>query len=92
MKIPLIEIETERPYLRPVRNSIFRKDRIGAREARSVSDKCRIAVGTSQYDIPEKYRNGSVDIYKTDSLLFVFDRITGEQIAEYRLSVIPGRL
>ncbi len=92
MKIPLIEIETERPYLQSVRNSIFRKDRIGAREERSVSDKCRIAVDASQYDIPEKYRNGSVDIYKTGSRLFVFDRITGEQIAEYRLSVIPGQI
>jgi len=92
MKIPLIEIENERPYLKPVRNSIFRKDRIGSREARSVSDKCRIAVDASQYDIPEKYRNGLVDIYKTDNRLFAFDRITGDQIAEYQLSAIPGQI
>jgi hypothetical protein len=92
MKIPLIEMETERPSLRPIRNSIFRKDRIGAREERSVSDKCRIAVDASQYDIPEMYRNGSVDIYKTESRLYVFDRIGGQQVAEYPLSVIPGQI
>jgi hypothetical protein len=92
MKIPLIEMETERQFLRPVRNSIFRKDRIGSREERSVSDKCRISVDTSQYDIPEIYRNGSVDIYKTGSRLFVYDRISGRQIAEYPLSAIPGQI
>ncbi len=92
MKIPLIEIETERLSLRPLRNSIFRKDRIGAREERSVSDKCRIAVDTSQYDVPEIYRNGSVDIYKTGDKLFVFDRHSGLEIAKYPLSAIPGQI
>jgi hypothetical protein len=92
MKIPLIEIETERLSLRPLRNSIFRKDRIGAREERSVSEKCRIAVDTSQYDVPEIYRNGSVDIYKTGDKLFIFDRHNGLEIAKYALSAIPGQI
>lgn len=92
MKIPLIEIEAERQSLRPVRNSIFRKDRIGLREERCVSDKSRIAVDASYYDIPESYRNGNVDIYKTQNRLFVYDRISGQQIVEYPLSVIPGQI
>ena len=92
MKIPLIEIESERQSLRLLRNSIFRKDRIGVREERSVSDKCRIAVDASQYDVPEIYRNGSVDIYKTKDKLFIFDRRSGLEIAAYPLSVIPGQI
>ncbi|MBU1077337.1 MAG: DDE-type integrase/transposase/recombinase [Spirochaetes bacterium] len=91
-KIPLIEIETERLSLRPLRNSIFHKDMIGAREERVVNEKSRIAVDTSQYDVPNEYRNGSVDIYKTESKLFIFDRKSCQKIAEYTLSVIPGKI
>jgi hypothetical protein len=92
MKIPLIEIETERQCLRPLRNSIFRKDRIGAREERSVNDKCRIAVDASQYDVPDAYRNGTVDIYRTESDLFIYDRRSSLEIAKYALSAIPGQI
>lgn len=92
MKIPQIEMETERLALRPLRNSIFRKDRIGAREERSVSDKCRIAVDASQYEVPETYRNGAVDIYKTESKLFIFDRKSGLEVAEYKLSEVPRQI
>lgn len=92
MKIPLIEIEMERECLRPLRNSIFRKDRIGSREERSVNDKCRIAVDASQYDVPKEYRNKSVDIYKTESSLFIYDRRNGLEIAKYVLSAIPGQI
>jgi hypothetical protein len=92
MKIPLLEIEMERLSLRPVRNSIFRKDRIGSREERNVNDKCRIAVDASQYDVPDAYRNGSVDIYRTESNLFIYDRKSGKEVAKYVLSAIPGQI
>ena len=91
-KVPLLEIEEERKHLRPLRHSIYRKGRIGAREERLVNDKCRIAVNASLYDLPEKYRNKAVEIYKTEDTLFVFDRYSGEEIADYSLSLIPGAI
>ena len=92
MKIPKIEIETEKQYLRPLRNSIFLKDSVSQREERIVSDKCRIAVESSQYEVPSLYRNGKVNIYKTENKLFIFDKISGNQISEFLLSVIPGQI
>lgn len=91
-KIPGIEIEEERKHLKPLKHSIYRKNHAGDREERTVSDKCRIAVDASLYDLPDKYRNQIVEIYKTDEKLFVFDRTSGEGITEYQLSLIPGQI
>jgi hypothetical protein len=91
-KIPLIEIEQERKYLRPIKQSIYRKGHISFREERRVNDKCRIAVDACQYDLPDKYRNKVVDIYRTGDSLFVFDRLNGKEIAEYPLSMVPGQI
>jgi transposase len=91
-KIPGIEIEEERKHLKPVRQSIYRKQTAGEREERAVSDKCRITVDTSQYDLPDKYRNQTVEIFKTGEKLFVFDRHSGTEIADYQLSLIPGQI
>jgi transposase len=92
MKIPAIEIEEERKFLKPVKNSIYRKNRTSAREKREVNDKNRIAVDASQYDVPEKYRNKTVEIYKTENRLYVFDPISGQQLVEYNLSSLPGQI
>jgi hypothetical protein len=92
MKIPAIEIEEERKHLKPLRNSIYRKNMTSARELRNVSDKCRIMVDSCQYDLPDKYRNKDVEIYKTGDKLFVFDPYNGLEIAEYALSMIPGQI
>ena len=91
-KIPGIEIEEERKHLKPLKHSIYRKNHSGEREERTVSDKGRIAVDASMYDLPDKYRNQIVEIYKTEGKLFVFDRTSGEGIAEYQLSLIPGQV
>jgi hypothetical protein len=91
-KIPGIEINEERKHLRPVKASIYRKEKEMYREGRKVNDKCRIAVDASFYELPEKYRNGKVEIYKTEEKLFVFDPYTGKQITEYNVSIIPGQL
>jgi transposase len=91
-KIPGIEIEEERKHLRQIKHSIYRKNHAGKREERNVSDKCRITVGSSQYDLPDKYRNQAVEIYKTENMLFVFDRHSGGEIAHYELSLIPGKI
>jgi hypothetical protein len=62
------------------------------REDRSVNEKARISVDTCLYQLPLKYRNKTVEIYTTRDKLFVFDLYTGEEIVEYDLSLIPGRL
>lgn len=91
-KIPLIEIETERRFLRPLRQSIYRKEQISGREERRVNAKCRIAVDACQYDLPDRYRNQVVEIFKTGDMLFVFDRYKGEEITSYPLSLLPGKI
>jgi hypothetical protein len=91
-KIPAIEIEEERNHLKQLKNSIYRKDRASAREVRNVNDKCRISVDSSQYDLPAKYKNRVVEIFKTEDCLFAFDRHSGTEIAEYQLSLVPGQI
>ncbi|MBA7695869.1 hypothetical protein ES703_104509 [subsurface metagenome] len=44
-------------------------------------------VGASQYSVPTEYKDRSVDIYATDTKLFVFDSYTGVQIAEHDISL-----
>ena len=89
-KIPLIEIEEERKHLRALKNSIYRKNHASAREARIVNNNCRIAVDSCQYDLPDRYRNQVVEIYRTENKPFVFDRYSNKEIADYTLSLIPG--
>jgi hypothetical protein len=91
-RIPAEVIEEERQYLRSVRNSIYRKESLLGREERIADENCRISVDTSQYTVPEQYSKEKVEIYKTDSRLFVFDRHTGEQITEHALAMIPGSI
>jgi hypothetical protein len=91
-KIPSIEIEEERKHLRPVKNSIYRKEKAIYREERKVNEKCRIVVDASFYELPEQYRNGKVEIYKAGERIFVFDIYSRNQIAEYNCSPIPGKL
>lgn len=91
-KIPAYLIDEERKHLRPLRNSIFRKDSHLGREQRIASEKAYISVGASSYQLPLKYQNRTVEIYLTKHKLFVFDLYTGEEIIEYELSPIPGRM
>ena len=91
MKIPSIEIEEERKYLKPLKNSIYRKNMTSAREIRTVNEKSRIMVDSCQYELPDKYKERNVEIYKTGNKLFVFDPYNGLEIAEYELSLRPGQ-
>ena len=89
-RIPAEVIVEEREHLRPIRSSIYRKESTLGREERMVDDKCRISVDASHYTLPMRYRKKTVEIYKSEDTLFIFDRYTGKQITEYPLSVIPG--
>lgn len=89
-KIPSIAIEQERSFLRPVKNSIFRKESFLSRDKRIVSDKSFITYGSNDYSVPAGYRKNSVEIYSTEEELFIFDDKTGEQIATHKLSLKTG--
>lgn len=91
-KIPAYLIEEEREHLRPVPNSIFRKNSHIGREQRIASEKAYISVDASNYQLPLKYQNRTVEIYLTKHKLSAFDLYTGEEIIEYELSLIPGRI
>jgi len=91
-KIPAYLIEEERKHLRPLRNSIFRKNSHLGREQRIASEKAYISVDASNYQLPLKYQNRTIEIYLTKHKLFVFDLYTGEEIISYELSPIPGRM
>ncbi len=91
-KIPAYLIEEERKHLRPLRNSIFRKNSHLGREKRIASEKAYISVDASNYQLPLKYQNRTVEIYLTKHQLFVFDLYTQEEIISYELSPIPGRM
>ncbi len=91
-RIPLEMIEEERKQLRAMRNSIYRKGSLIGREERSADDNGRISVDASQYSVPEGYEKKVVEIYKTETMLYVFDRYSGEQIAEHTLFLIPGKV
>ena len=91
-QIPAVLIAQERAHLRPLRNSIFRKDSLLGREERTANEKALISVRASNYQLPAKYRNRTVEIYTTEEELFVFDLYTGKEIVTYRLSLIPGQL
>jgi len=91
-QIPAVLIEQERAHLRPLRNSIFRKDSLLGREERAANEKAWISVKACTYQLPSKYRDKTVEIYTTEEELFVFDIFTGKEIVAYRLSLIPGQL
>jgi len=91
-QIPAVLIEQERAHLRPLRNSIFRKDSLLGREERTANEKALISVKACNYQLPSRYRSTTVEIYTTEDELFVFDIFTGKEIVAYRLSLIPGQL
>ena len=91
-QIPALLIKHERKHLRPAHNSIFRKDSLIGREERNVNEKARISVDACGYQLPSKYRNRTVDVYLTNQKLFVFDLYTGEEVVDYDLSPIPGKI
>lgn len=91
-KIPSILIANEREHLRPVGNSIFRKDSLIGRDKRDVDEKDRISVNACGYQLPSKYRKKTVEVFVTKHKVFVFDIYTGEEIVEYDLSLLPGKV
>jgi DNA replication initiation complex subunit (GINS family) len=91
-KIPSLLIDEERKCLRPLENSIFRKNSHLGREQRIASEKAYVSVGASSYQLPLKYRNRTVEVYLTTHKLFVFDLYTGKEIITYELSPLPGRM
>jgi transposase len=90
-KIPAILHEEEKKYLKPLKNSIFRKDRMIYREERIVNDQSYLSHASSQYSVPVKYKCRTVEIFLSNDDLMIFDPKTGEMIACHRLSMMPGQ-
>ncbi|MBN1216210.1 MAG: transposase [Candidatus Lokiarchaeota archaeon] len=90
-KIPADEIIIERKYLKPEINSIFRKNHLIGREERLVNEHSFISVNASQYSVPNRYKNKTVEIFITKNKLFVFDILSGQEVANHLLSLVPGK-
>lgn len=91
-RIPAEMITVERCSLRPLRNSIYQQDPLADKEVRIVNKMSYISVDACQYPVPEEYRSRQVEIYKTNERLFVFDFQSGEKIADFWISSIPGKI
>jgi transposase len=89
-RVPAEVIEEEREQLRPIRNSIYRRESLLGREERAADENCLISVSASAYSVPARYRNKRVEIYRTEDRVLIFDRQSGEQIAEHAVALVPG--
>lgn len=84
-KVPSIAMEEEKLYLKPVKNSIYRKNTYLGRELRTVSDKSYIMVKGVEYSTPVEYRLRRVEFYQTTDELYIFDSKTGAEIATHSI-------
>ncbi len=84
-KVPSIAMEEEKMYLKPVKNSIYRKNTYLGREIRTVSDKSFIMVKGIEYSAPVEYRLRRVEFYQTTNELYIFDSKTGKEIASHSI-------
>ena len=91
-KVPNMEIEKEKLKLRPIRNSIHRKELQIGREDRIVDEKARIFIQGSHYVLPQFLKKQTVQVYITERECFVYDNISNTEIARYELSLIPGKV
>lgn len=90
-QIPARLINEERKKLKPIINSIYRKDSLIGREERLVNENALFSVNASRYSVPTKYRDKAVDVYITKTKVFMFDPYTSEEIGEHNLSLISGK-
>ncbi len=84
-KVPSLAMEEEKMYLKPVKNSIYRKNTYLGREIRTVSDKSYVMVKGVEYSVPVEYRLKKVEFYQTEYELYLFDSKTGAEIANHSI-------
>jgi len=56
-----------------------------------VSDKSFITVDATEYSVPTEYRNRQVEIFKTETALYVFNEKTGAKITAHKVSPVSGK-
>ena len=61
------------------------------REVRMVSDKSFIMVDAVEYSAPTEYKNRQVEIFKTETDLFVFNDKTDKEITTHKISLVSGK-
>jgi len=92
-RIPAEVLEDEeRAALKPLRASIFERERRALRDRRKACPKGLISVGANRYSVPSAYRGKQVEIYPTAKELFVFDATSGIQIAQHALCALTGQI
>jgi transposase len=91
MKIPETMWEEEKMHLKPVRSSIFRKNRPEDRERRKVDAKSLISVKGILYSVPLRYRNREVEVLEAGSVVVVYELGGEKEIARHEKSLIAGR-
>lgn len=84
-RVPSIVITEERPHLRPLKNSIFRRGSYLGREERVVSDKSFVMVGSNEYSLPTEYRDRIVEMYKAEKELYLYNKETGKEICCHKI-------
>ena len=93
LRIPAEVLEAEeRATLRPLRASIFERERRVLRDRRKACPKGLISVGANRYSVPLAYRGKPVDIFLAANQLFVFDAHSALQIAQHELSALSGQV
>ncbi len=89
--IPQEALLKEIPHFKKLKPSIFRRESIINKESREVNSKSLISVSSSFYSVPNRFRKKTVWIYQTDTDLFIYDKIDGEEIARHKISPIKGK-
>lgn len=89
--IPARVHEEERAHLRPLKASIFLKERVLERDSRKADGKGLVSVAGSRYSVPAEYRGREVEIYLTEGQLFLFDQDTHQEVGRHALSALPGQ-
>ncbi len=91
-RIPSEVLESEeRTALRPLRASLFERERRVLRDQRQACPKGLISVGGNRYSVPMAYRRKEVEIYTTAEQLFIYDAASGAEVAHHELSMLVGQ-
>jgi len=91
MRVPSVELETERVCLRPLRASIFQAEAAEVRDTRLVDSKGLISVRGNRYSVPTEYRGTTVDVFVGVRELVIFAHGAAE-IARHPLSMLSGQV
>lgn len=90
-RIPAVAMQEEKPYLMPLKDSIFCKDDILNFERR-IADKCSlVSIGSNKYSVPVEYSGKEMLILRREDTISIYDIKTKEEIATHKRANIRGK-